>query len=181
MIPPFFMPWTTGRERGRHDRRGGCDRTPQRLSERLRQAHSVMGGSFLILPELTSAERLRAAQSDPWRSTSDRALRGPQNALFQTGTGKQSHHQRNGQHRPAQRLTEALRAQSGTVASTQAHGERRSGATGPSGSEALRSGSDMVRQRLSGGHPSGRCCPIFWTVYGPVIHSRQLDASNRSS
>ena len=178
MIPLFFMPRATGRERGRHDRRGGRDSPSQRLSERLRQAHSVRGGSFLILSELMAAERLRAAHGGA-RPTE--ALRGPQDTLFQTSTGKQSHQQRNGQHRPDQRPTEALRAQRGTTASTEAHGERRSGATGPSVSEALRSGSERVRQRLSGGHPSGRCCPIFWTVYDPVIHSRQLDASNRSS
>lgn len=135
MIPPFFMPWATGRERGRHDRRGGRGGPSQRLSERLRQAHSVRGGYFLILPELTGSERVRAARGGA-RLTE--ALRGPQNALFQTGTGKQSHQQRNRQHRPAQRLTEALRAQRGTTASTEAHGERRSGATGPSVSEALR-------------------------------------------
>lgn len=39
--------------------------------------------------------------------------------------------------------------------------------------------SERVRQRLSGGHPSGRSCPIFWTVYDPVIHSRQLASTNR--
>lgn len=178
MIPLFFMSRATGRERGRHDRRGGRDSPSQRLSERLRQAHSAPGGSLFILPELTATERLRAARGGA-RLTE--ALRGPQIALFQTGTGKQSHQQRNGQYRPAQRPTEALRAQRGTTVSTEAHGERRSGATDPSGSEALRSGSEMVRQRLSGGHPSGRCCPRFWTVYGQVIHSRQLDASNRSS
>ena len=77
MIPPFLMPMATGRERGRHDRRGGRDRPSQRLSERLRQAHSVRGGSLLILPELMAAERLRAAQSGPWRSASGRGSQRP--------------------------------------------------------------------------------------------------------
>ena len=77
MIPPFLMPRATGRERGRHDRRGGRDRPSQRLSERLRQAHSVRGGSLLILSELMAAERLRAAQSGPWRSASDRGSQRP--------------------------------------------------------------------------------------------------------
>ena len=77
MIPPFLMPRATGRERGRHDRRGGRDSPSQRLPERLRQAHSVRGGSLFILPELTAAERLRAAQSGPWRSASDRGSQRP--------------------------------------------------------------------------------------------------------
>lgn len=72
MIPPFLMPRATGRERGRHDRRGGRDSPSQRLSERLRQAHSAPGGSLFILPELTATERRIAAQSGPWRSASDR-------------------------------------------------------------------------------------------------------------
>lgn len=71
------MPRATGRERGRHDRRRGRGRPSQRLSERLRQAHSVRGGSLLILPELTAAERRREAQSGPWRSASDRGSQRP--------------------------------------------------------------------------------------------------------
>lgn len=181
MIPLFFMPRATGRERGRHDRRGGRDSPSQRLSERLRQAHSVRGGSLFILPELTAAERRRVAQSGPWRIEPGRGSQRPSECHISDQHRKQSHQQRNGQHRPTQRPTEALRAKRGAPCGEEAHGERRSGATGESVSEALRSGSERVRRRLSGGHPSGRCCPIIWTVYDPVIHSRQLDASNRSS
>lgn len=165
MIPPFLM-----------------------LSEALRAAQICPLRAGWVFPHPARIDRRRATQSGAERLRATRggarlaeALRGPQIAPFHTGTGKQSHQQRNRQHRPTQRPTEALRAQRGTTASTEAHGERRSGATDPSVSEALRSGSERVRQRLHGGNPSGRCCPRFWTVYGPVIHSRQLDASNRSS
>ena len=81
MIPPFFVPWATGRERGRHDRRGGRDRPSQRLSERRRQAHSVRGGSLLILPELTAAERRREARGRTGCGGEDRGSQRPSDCL----------------------------------------------------------------------------------------------------
>lgn len=181
MIPPFFMPRATGRERGRHDRRRGRGRPSQRLSERLRQAHSVRGGSLLILSELTAAERRREARSGTWCSGKGRGSQRPSDCPISdrhrqtvTPTAKRATQARSEAHRGTQ---SAERNHSQHVGP----GERWSGATDPSGAEALRSGSERVRQRLSGCPQSGRCCPRFWTVYGPVIHSRQLDASNRSS
>lgn len=175
------MPRATGRERGRHDRRGGRDRPSQRLSERLRQAHSVRGGSLLILPELTAAERRREAQSGPRRSASGR---GSQRPSYCPVSDRHRETVAPTAKRAAQSRSEALRGTQSEARNDGQHGgpgERRSGAADPSGSEAPRSGSERVRQRLSGGHLSGRCCPRFWTVYDQVIHSRQLDTSNRSS
>ena len=111
MIPPFFVPWATGRERGRHDRRGGRDRPSQRLSERRRQAHSVRGGSLLILPELTAAERRRRGSQRPSDCLVSDRHRPNSRTSSETGNadplrGSQRHSERSAEPRSTRRPTD---------------------------------------------------------------------------
>lgn len=162
----------------------------------------------MIPPFLMLSEALRAAQTGSLRAgwvfahpaRIDRrraAQRGSERPMVERVWPRLSGALRMPSFRPAQAnsRTNSKTGNTGPLRGSQRHSERRAepqpawrpterggaGATDPSGAEALRSGSERVRQRLSGGPQSGRSCPRFWTVYGPVIHSRQLDASNRSS
>lgn len=143
MIPPFLMPRATGRERGRHDRRGGRDSPSQRLSERLRQAHSVRGGSLLILPELTAAERRREAQSGPRRSASCRGSQRPSDCHI-----SDRHRQTVAptSKRAAQARSEAHRGTQSATRNQGQHGGPRREAERGDRSERLRGSPERVRE-----------------------------------
>lgn len=123
MIPLFFMPRATGRERGRHDRRGGRDSPSQRLSERLRQAHSVRGWVFVHParidrrraaqrgPEQDQAQRVRPRLSEALRLPYFRPTQANSRTNIETGNtgplrGSQRHSERRAEPQPAWRPTE---------------------------------------------------------------------------